>query len=138
MRARVPTVEDEAIDAFTPTKGHTMTAATTDRTAANLATVSEIYAAFGRGDIPTILDKIALDCRWESWANNRAQESGVPTLQPRTGPAGVSDFFAAVGQLDFHDFQVLDLFGSERQVAVEVVIDCSTPSGARLHDEELH
>ena len=115
-----------------------MTTATTDRTAANLATVSEIYAAFGRGDIPAILDKITPDCHWESWANNLAQEAGVPTLQPRTGPAGVSDFFVVVGQLDFHAFQLLDLLGSERQVAAEVVIDYSTPSGARLRDEELH
>lgn len=50
----------------------------------------DIYDAFGRGDIPAILDKIAPGCRWESWENNRAQREGVPTLQPRTGPAGVA------------------------------------------------
>jgi uncharacterized protein len=115
-----------------------MTAATTDRTTANLATITEIYAAFGRGDVPTILDKIAPDCRWESWANNRAQQLGVPTLQPRSGPAGVAEFFGAVGQLEIHDFQVLDLVGGERQVAVEVVIDFTTPVGGRSRDEELH
>jgi uncharacterized protein len=115
-----------------------MTATTTDRTAANLATITEIYEAFGRGDVPTILDKIAPDCRWESWGNNRAQQMGVPTLQPRIGPAGVADFFAAVGQLEIHDFQVLDLLGGERQVAVEVVIDFSTPVGGHSRDEELH
>jgi uncharacterized protein len=115
-----------------------MSAVTANRTAANAATVAEIYAAFGRGDVPTILDKIAPNCRWESWANNRAQRHGVPTLQPRTGPAGVADFFAAVGDLQMHDFQVLDVIAGERQVAVEVVIDYSTPTGGRLRDEELH
>jgi hypothetical protein len=50
-----------------------MSAVTTSRTTANAPTVAEIYAAFGRGDVPTILDKIAPNCRWESWANTRAQ-----------------------------------------------------------------
>jgi ketosteroid isomerase-like protein len=115
-----------------------MSTATTDRTAANLATITDIYAAFGRGDVPTILDKIGPNCRWESWGNNRAQRQGVPTLQPRTGPAGVAEFFAAVGELRLHEFQVLDVVAGERQVAVEVVIDFSTPAGGRSRDEELH
>jgi ketosteroid isomerase-like protein len=115
-----------------------MSSALTDRTAVNLATVSDIYAAFGRGEVPTILDKIAPNCRWESWANNRAQNQGVPTLQPRTGPAGVAEFFAAVGELQIHDFQVLDIVAGERQVAVEAVIDFSTPAGGRSRDEECH
>jgi ketosteroid isomerase-like protein len=110
----------------------------TNRTTANAATVADIYAAFGRGDVPTILDKIAPNCRWEAWGNNRAQRQGVPTLQPRTGPAGVADFFAVVGGLQIHDFQVLDVIAGERQVAVEVVIDLSTQNGGRARDEELH
>jgi ketosteroid isomerase-like protein len=115
-----------------------VTASTTDRTATNVATITDIYAAFGRGDVPTVLDKIAPNCRWESWLNNQAQRQGVPTLQPRTGPAGVAAFFAAVGELQLHDFQVLDIVAGERQVAVEVVIEFSTPAGGRSRDEELH
>jgi ketosteroid isomerase-like protein len=115
-----------------------MSAVTTDRITANVATVTDIYAAFGRGDIPTILDKIAPDCRWESWGKNMAQIGGVPTLQPRTGPAGVADFFAVAGALQIHDFQVLDVLAGERQVAAEVVIEFSTPMGGRARDEELH
>jgi ketosteroid isomerase-like protein len=115
-----------------------MSPVTTDRTTANVATVTDIYAAFGRGDIPTILDKIAPDCRWESWGNNMAQSAGVPTLQPRTGPAGVADFFAIAGALQIHDFQVLDVLAGVRQVAAEVVIEFSTPAGGRARDEELH
>jgi ketosteroid isomerase-like protein len=111
---------------------------TLDRIAANRAIITEIYAAFGRGDVPTILDKIATDCRWESWENNRAQRQGVPTLQPRTGPAGVADFFTVVGELQIHDFQLLDVVAGERQVAAEVVIEFTTPRGCRSRDEELH
>jgi ketosteroid isomerase-like protein len=115
-----------------------MTATTAGRSTANVTTVKEIYDAFGRGDIPAVLSKIAPDCRWESWENNRAQRAGVPTLQPRTGPDGVAQFFAAVGELDISDFQVLDILPGDRQVAVEVVIDYTTPVGGRLRDEEVH
>ena len=115
-----------------------MTATTADRSTANLRVVKEIYDAFGRGDIPAILGKIAPGCRWESWENNRAQREGVPTLQPRTGPEGVAQFFAAVGDLDISDFRVLDILPGDRQVAVEVVIECTTPAGGRLRDEEVH
>jgi ketosteroid isomerase-like protein len=122
----------------TPSNGGTMTATTADRSTTSQAAIKDIYDAFGRGDIPAILDKIAPDCRWESWENNRAQRQGVPTLQPRTGPAGVAQFFAAVAELDIHDFGILDILAGERQVAVEFVIDFSTPAGGRSRDEELH
>jgi ketosteroid isomerase-like protein len=100
--------------------------------------VTQVYDAFGRGDVPAILDKIATDCRWESWINNHAQSAGVPTMQPRLGPAGVAEFFAAVGELQIHDFKVLDILAGERQVAVEAMIDYSTPAGGRSLDEEVH
>ena len=107
-----------------------MTASTNDRTTANLAAVSDIYAAFGRGDIPAILDRIAPDCRWEFWTDNRAQLAGVPTLQPRMGPAGVAEFFVTASQLEFHDFQILDVVGGERQVVAEVTLDYTRRRGS--------
>ncbi len=77
-------------------------------------------------------------CRWESWANNHAQHAGVPTLQPRIGPAGVAEFFMVVGELEMHAFAVLDMLASEHQVVAEVTIEYTTPTGFRLSDEELH
>ena len=115
-----------------------MTTSTSDHVAANLATVCEIYAAFSRGAVPTILDRIAPDCRWEDWLDNRGQRAGVPTLLPRIGPHGVAEFFVAVSQLQMHDFQVLDMLASDRQVVAEVEIEYTTPAGRRLHDQELH
>jgi uncharacterized protein len=104
----------------------------------HLEAISAIYVAFGRGDTATILDHIAPDCQWEAWADNRAQRAGLPTLQPRFGPAGVAEFFASVSELQLHDFQLLDLLANERQVAAEVVIEYTTPVGHRMRDEELH
>ena len=118
--------------------GGAITTTTANRSTANLATIKEICEAFSRGDIPAILDKVAPGCRWESWENNRAQHAGVPTLQPRTGPEGAAQFFTVVSELEIHDFQILDVLASEHQVAAEIMIDYTTPTGGRLRDEEVH
>jgi hypothetical protein len=59
-------------------------------------------------------------------------------LQPQTGPTGVAEFFAAVAELQIHDFGAGDMLASATQVAIEVTIDASTPAGGRFRDEELH
>ena len=102
-------------------------------------TIQTIYQAFGRGDIPAILALLSPDVRWEDWADNTAQRSGVPTLQARRGPDGVMQFFGEAAKMQIHEFKVLDVFGGERQVAAEVLIDFTVPTtGARVRDEELH
>jgi ketosteroid isomerase-like protein len=136
MRTRGATAEDDPV--INRHKGVTMSTPTTDRVQANLAVIRDIYAAFGRGDIAPILDHIADDCRWESWDGNTAQRAGVAYLQPQNGPAGVAEFFTEVAQLQIHDFGVGDVLAGDTQVAVEITIDASTPSGGRYRDEELH
>ena len=115
-----------------------MNTATADRTAANLAIVQHIYEAFGRGEVDEIVDVIADDCRWEAWAEHSAQHAGVPYLQPRSGPSGAAAFFADVADLEIYSFTVLDCIAGADQVAVEIAIDATTPSGGRFRDEELH
>ncbi|HEX4960771.1 MAG TPA: nuclear transport factor 2 family protein [Thermoanaerobaculia bacterium] len=99
----------------------------------HLATVQEIYEAFGRGDIPAILDRLADDVQWEPWADNSAQRAGVPWLQPRTGKAGVLEFFQIVGTLAVSDFRVLSLMAGGNQVAAEIEIATD-----RFRDQECH
>jgi uncharacterized protein len=115
-----------------------MSTSTQQRTEANLAAVGEIYAAFGRGDVASILAVIADDCAWESWTQNTAQDAGISYLQPRTGPDGVAGFFADVARFQIHSFEVLDMFAGADKVAVEVSIDATGPGGGRFRDEELH
>lgn len=59
----------------------------------NLPTVQNLYEAFGRGDIPTILDQIADDIDWE-YDN---ADSGVPILTPGRGKETVLRYFEALG-----------------------------------------
>jgi ketosteroid isomerase-like protein len=106
----------------------------------NLETVKQIYAAFGRGDIPAILNTLADNVAWEAWADNSAARAGVPWLIPRHGKAGAADFFALIGPtLVVTHFRVLSLMDGGDQVAAEFEIACDVPStGGHYRDEEMH
>ena len=112
---------------------------TTGRTTTdNAATVADVYAAFGRGDVPAVLDRLAPDVAWENWSDNFAQRAGVPHLVARRGPADVANFFAVLGTYTVQAFDVLDIIGSGRQVVAEVRASFVLPGGGRFADEELH
>jgi uncharacterized protein len=104
-----------------------------------ISIVTQIYDAFGKGDVPTILGHLADDVQWEQWADNTAQAAGVPWLQARQGPTGVVEFFKAMGALTLKDFQVLSLMAGSNQVAAEFVIEADVPgTGGTFRDEEIH
>jgi uncharacterized protein len=102
------------------------------------ATVQAIYEAFGAGDVPSIIDKMADDVEWEQWEDNLAQKAGVPSLQARSGKAGVGEFFAVAATMGISDFQVLNLMEGGNQVAAAIVIESDVPGGGHYRDEEIH
>ncbi|MCK6618920.1 MAG: nuclear transport factor 2 family protein [Calditrichaceae bacterium] len=105
----------------------------------HLKTVSAIYDAFGRGNIPGILEHLSADVRWEEWADNTAQKAGVPWLQPRNGKMEVPEFFKIIGSLRFIDFRVLSLMAGGNQVAAEIMLEVEIPeTGRHFRDEEMH
>jgi uncharacterized protein len=99
----------------------------------NLETVQAIYAAFGAGDIPTILGHLAQDVAWESWDVDRTEATRVPWLVERKGRDDVVGFFEVVGSLGIEDFQVLGLMAGGDQVTAEITL-----RAGELADEELH
>lgn len=101
-------------------------------------TVREIYAAFGRGDMQAILERVDDRVAWESWSHNSAQAAGVPWLRGGVGKSAVSAFFSTVAGFKIDRFEVLDLLASDTQVAVEVEVEAIVPGGALLRDQELH
>jgi ketosteroid isomerase-like protein len=104
----------------------------------NAATVAAIYDAFGRGDVPAILERLADDVAWDQWSDNFAQRAGVPHLLARHGRNDVAGFFGVIGAWTVLDFAVLDVIGTGRQVAAEVRASFALPNGVRFTDEELH
>jgi ketosteroid isomerase-like protein len=106
----------------------------------NMATVQGIYEAFGKRDVPAILEVLADDVEWEAWENNSAVEAGVPWMTPRHGKADVVHFFETAGQMEILDLQILNLIEGGNQVAVEFVLEANLPSfgGGHYRDEEMH
>ena len=106
----------------------------------HLATVQAIYEAFGRGDIPGLVQHLADDVQWEAWADNSAQKAGVPWMLPRSGKEGAVEFFRVIGELlRITDFRVLSIMAGGHQVAAEFVIEADVPStGGHYRDEEMH
>jgi len=111
---------------------------TSSVTTGNAATVADVYAAFGRGDVPAILARLADDVAWDDWPDNFGQRAGVPHLTPRRGPAQVAEFFGLLGDYTVQDFAVLDVIGTGRQVVAEIRASFVLPGGGRFADEELH
>jgi ketosteroid isomerase-like protein len=102
------------------------------------ATVLDIYAAFGRGDVPAVLERLADDVAWEEWSDNFAQRAQVPHLVPRRGRDDVAGFFGLIGAWTVRQFEVLDVIGDGRQVVAEIRASFELPGGARFADEEMH
>lgn len=97
----------------------------------HLATVQSIYAAFGRGDVPAILNLLADDVDWEYGAPS----TPVPWLQPRRGRAAVGGFFEALRALEFHTFQVTELFERGNLVVAMVDLEATVRTTGRRFTE---
>ena len=63
-------------------------------TTSNPSFVRSLYAAFGRGDVSTIVDAMTPDAAWE--VVGRVKD--YPLFGARKGPAAVRDFFRQVGE----------------------------------------
>ena len=102
-----------------------------------VVTVGEIYEAFGRGDVPAVLERLADDVAWDVFDDNTAQAAGVPYFQPRRGKEGVLEFFGVIADWEIRRFEITALGGDDRIAVAEIVTDVVTPAGP-LRDEEAH
>ena len=106
----------------------------------NAATVQAIYEAFGRGDVPAILERLADDVRWDEWpAPTSAQDAGVPWLASRRGPDGVGAFFESLAGLEIHTFAPTAIVAGDEHVVALIDLDATVrASGMRVRDSEVH
>src|SRR5688500_11852197 len=98
--------------------------------------VQSIYAAFGRGDVPAILEHVADDCDWEYQPT-----PGVPWLEQRRGRAGAGAFFQAVGtELEITHFAAKTFAEAPGCIVVLVDIEAKVRrNGNRIREtDEMH
>jgi len=102
----------------------------------NTQTVQDIYAAFGRGDVPAILARLADDVEWEYGPRT----TDAPWLQPRRGRDAVAGFFEALGLLEITKFNPHTFLESGDTVVALIDLDGTVKAtGKSIADsEEIH
>ena len=89
----------------------------------HVATVRSLYEAFGRGDVPTILDAMADDVEWEAGA----VDHGLPLLGPGRGKEHVAAFFSSLADVEFKRFEPRVVFGSGDNVMALIAVEFLVP-----------
>lgn len=100
-------------------------------------TVQGIYAAFGQGDLPAILAKLADDIDWE----HDTFPNEVPWMQPLKGRDQVPRFFQALAeQVDFKDFKPTRLLADGDLVVALCDVDYVVRATAKrvVEIDEVH
>jgi ketosteroid isomerase-like protein len=101
----------------------------------NLETVQAIYDAFGRGDVPAILEKLADDVAWDQ----DAPGYGVPIYEPGTGRDHAARFFQLLQDLEFHRFEPTNFLTGGNQVAVTINLEAEVKATGRTAEAlEIH
>lgn len=93
----------------------------------NTKTVQEAYAAFGRGDVQGILDRLTDDVIWKPVYGAAAY---VPTAGERRGKAAVATFFKQVAQhVNFLTFEPKEFIATGDTVVALGHYTAKTPIG---------
>ena len=82
---------------------------------ANVTLVQSLYAAFGRGDIATLVAGCTPDVDWHSGS----RPDHYPGFGPRKGQKAVEEFFQIVGENnDFSEFSPREFYAADDKVFV--------------------
>ena|SRR5688572_894079 len=99
----------------------------------NVATVQDIYDAFGKGDVPRILGHLSDNVAWEHGAGT----NDVPWLQSRAGKEGAAAFLASLADLQFERFEPKTFLESKDLVVVLLDVEATVRStGMPIKEED--
>jgi ketosteroid isomerase-like protein len=104
----------------------------------HIATVQSMYEAFGRGDVPAILEHLADDVEWDT--GDPRGGHGVPWLAPRRGRQAVLGFFEALRPLEFLKFAPTRLLADGDTVVALIDLEVRARAGGAAVQEidEVH
>ena len=88
----------------------------------HIDTVKAMYEAFGRGDVPAILEHLDDNVEWDTDIDG----SGVPWLEPRRGKANIPAFFESLAPLNFTTFDPHTIIGEGDKVIALVHLEVDT------------
>jgi ketosteroid isomerase-like protein len=99
----------------------------------NVAIVKELYDAFSRGDIETVMSELSPDIDWRSVGDS----ADWPGFGERRGKDEVRSYFQVQAEeLDFNGFQVHDINGAGDKVVAEGVSKVAFKRGGLPVDAE--
>ena len=110
----------------------------------HVQTISDVYAAFGRGDLAHVLERIAPEVDWgfdPRLLEEVPAAKAVPWLRHSTTRAEVAEqYFAAIAaNADFDRFDVVSVMGDgDRVLAILEVAFTVKATGVRVAAEESH
>ena len=100
-----------------------------------LTIVQTAYAAFGRGDIPALLEMLTEDVRWQFVGDRKAPYTGTTK-----GRSQVGEWFGSVAQAD--DIQTFEprqfLVGADHVSVIGWERSVAKPSGKAFESEWVH
>ena len=99
----------------------------------NIEKVQQIYTAFSRGDISTILEQLADDVEWEYGI----AATDVPWFQLRRGKSEVPNFFESLREFELHKFEPKTFLENGDIVVVLIDVELTVKAtGIRVVEED--
>ena len=101
----------------------------------NIKMIQQVYEAFGRGDVASILEAVSDDVDWAS----EAVSTAAPWYGIRRGKDGVADFFAAFGSaMQVEEFTPVSFAANDTDVFCVVRFRATARSTGRTAAMHLH
>jgi uncharacterized protein len=102
---------------------------------ANVKTITQVYEAFGRGDVAAILDAVSDDVDWAA----EAASSAAPWYGVRHGKDAVAAFFADFGSaMEVEEFTPVSFAANDTDVLTVVRFRARSRSTGKTAEMNLH
>ncbi len=102
---------------------------------ANIKTITQVYEAFGRGDVATILDAVTDDVDWAA----EAASSAAPWYGVRHGRDAVAAFFSDFGStMEVEEFTPVSFAANDTDVLTVVRFRARSRATGKAAEMDLH